>query len=238
MEAGVLEYQLCPLHYNCDNCEIHRKLTAHLSSAEEHPDKPAAYIPLGIPDDPQGSFEAGYQYLPCYLWLKHIAKDRVQVGLHPFMWQFLPPLEKTLLAREGRHIQPGACMFWLHFQGGMICCRSPIEGAVLARNEGLDGAILNPLALQYGSAYENWLLTLQTADLDPERLQVMSRIETLERVQRHRRLLVRLARSPEYNRAISEIADPHGSVLKKLITPKLQFAKLLKKLTDQVAFVC
>lgn len=237
MEAGVLEYQLCPLHYNCDQCEIHQRLT-HPRKVAEGKSPEHSLVSMSLPANTDTVFEAGYQYLPGYLWVRRISKGRIRMGLNPYLWQILPMLEKTLIARETREIHSGACLCWLHFAGGMICVRSPIAGVVCNRNTDLDGDVLNPLNLHFSSGYDNWLVDLELLEGDLERYDWLTRQQLLDQVSYHTRYLKRVAARPALNKALRADQPQQNRLLKKLITPKPIFMRLMKNLTDRLAFAC
>ena len=129
-------------------------------------------------------------------------------------------------------------IFWFHFSGATLCYRSPLEGIVLERNPNLDGDVMTPLSLHYSSSYSNWMLNLQLSENGLDGLATMTRNQLLKRCDQHGRLLKRLSRSPAFNRSLELVDGPPKRVLNKLITSRVDFSRLLKKYTDQLAFVC
>lgn len=233
MEAGVLEFQLCPLHYNCDQCEIHQRLIHGAAGDDEQTRRDLQAV--RIPNDIK-VHQPGIQCLPGYVWLQRTSRKTVKLGLNPFLWHLFPLVEKILLARESRDVEKNACLSWLHFHGGMICIRSPLSGTIIRRNTDIDGEINNPQSLRYNGGFSTWLVELETHPEELGKLTILSCESVETNYVRDLHLLEEWSRDPVHNRGLGSESEPRR--LNNLLLPRNEFGDMLKKFTLQLAFVC
>lgn len=153
MEAGAVEYQLCPLKLNCDLCEFHQEMISGSKTQAQLSD--ASRFPIRIPDTSILEFTAGVQFLQGHFWYKRVARGRIQLGIDSFLWQLFSSLKKVITPKLNAQILAKQCFGWLLIEGGIVYLKSPIQGSILR---------INPLFLQE-SIHDPHLYLVPQADL-------------------------------------------------------------------------
>ena len=160
MEAGVVEYQLCPLNLNCEKCDFYHKMS-HGCNQPTDPVINQKFITFQKPKIENCGFQAGYQYLPGHFWFKHVAKNRVLLGMDDILCKMVCPPEGIIQADPGTHLQKGNCFAWIIIPNGIVYLKMPITGLVLAHNPILTMPGQRFKDLRDTPIEDKWLLSLE-----------------------------------------------------------------------------
>ncbi len=163
MEAGAVDYQLCPLNQNCDLCDYHKNMTLG-----QRPNVLQSYrnkIKLGIPDAGRTQFIPGLQYLNGHFWIKRVASGKIRLGIDAFLWRLFSSIQKVVTLKTSTVLTPGQCFSWLVIDNGIIYLKTPVSGQIFETNPLFQEGVIQDVYLYPMS--ELWLLGLEGQDQSP-----------------------------------------------------------------------
>jgi len=147
MSAGLINYKLCDLNFNCEHCEFHHAMQGieHASPIHqrEHSDQ---FVPRISDNTTQmvntclNKLMEGCKihldrlYYSSHFWLKCEDADHIQIGIDILSLKILFPLDRCILPQPGEHLQKGQLMGWLVRKERMIPLYSPIKGEITTVN--------------------------------------------------------------------------------------------------------
>lgn len=176
MEAGAVEYQLCPLNLNCEKCDFYAQMTQGCHQASSTADD-QKYITFQKPKIEDVSFQPGYQYLPGHFWFKHTSKNRMLMGMDDLLWKMMCPPKGIILTDPGTHIQRGSCFAWVVIPNAIVYLKMPLEGLVLNHNPQLDENGLSLNELRNMPVEEKWFLALEVNETDLQSVDSLTKQE-------------------------------------------------------------
>jgi len=227
MEAGVVEYQLCPLKLNCDLCEYHKEMTSRLRphSLEANQKK----IKLGIPEAQITQFTPGLQYLNRHYWIKRVGSGRIRLGIDSFLWHIFSSVQNIVTPKLNTTLHSRQCFSWLQLEGGIIYPRTPIAGQIITVNPQLNANPRQDTHLYLNPEEDLWLVELAIA-------------EQLSQDECHSKETYLKQTHEDLNRLNQIITTQDGQ--KTLALPrhallcKSTFSKYLLSISDSMIYIC
>jgi len=235
MEAGAVEYQMCPLNLNCDHCDFYHEMASGYKTFSRSSTDPT-YVTFQKPYPSLIDFIPGIQYLPGHFWVKHIARDRVILGLDDLIWKLLHPLKAVILSDPGTHISTQSCFAWVVVPTGIVYLKIPVTGVVCKQNDLFSRSQQLRADLKQMSVEDKWLLDININPDDFSNLHLLSKEEYLKSVEQDCNNIYG-AVSEQYHAAMTlngggQFEEPAGD---RLILEKHNFSTLLKDSTQNGA---
>lgn len=236
MEAGAVEYQLCPLNLNCEKCDFY----AEMASGCRLPvvaDTSHKYIAFRKPKLKDMTFHPGYQYLPGHFWFKHMAKNQIRVGMDDVLWSMVCPPEGIIFTDPGTQIQKDSCFAWIIISHGIVYLKMPLEGRVIANNPQMVDKNLKLSELRYTAVEDKWLLDLEANEEDLQSIAWLTQKEYIDLVSKDCETIYQTV---DNNYSKNLPSSPQNLSLyepeaERLILEKTNFIKLLKNITSNLA---
>ncbi|NQV14613.1 hypothetical protein HQ531_04075 [bacterium] len=157
MEAGAVEYQLCPLNQNCDLCDYHKEMTNGFRPRITHSD--GAKINFWVPGSATTQFIPGLQYLSGHFWIKRVASGQIRLGIDAFLWRLFSSVYKVVTPKIRTDLADKQCFSWLFLNGGIIYLRTPVPGQIIETNPLFQEDVIQDSHLYPTS--DLWLLGLE-----------------------------------------------------------------------------
>ncbi len=183
MEAGVLEYQLCQMHFDCDNCEVQRSIQNPVPTGPAKPDQAAKLVPIILKPPPENAFLPGLQYYSNHLWINRVGKDLVVLGLDDFFLNLWGSKIRIIFQNIDTLVAANTSVAWLITEAGIINLKLPFTGLVLAGNPSLgpDGLVDPDLHIEQPLKMR-WLLKIKTTGDDLVRDQWLTREQYIQQL--------------------------------------------------------
>jgi len=226
MDAGVVEYQLCPLKQNCDLCDFHKEMIRGCRTSTHEPSK--TKLTLRSPEASVAQFLPGLQYLQGHFWYKRVAAGRVRIGIDAFLWQLFSFTHKVIIPRSGGDLIKDQCFGWLILDGGIIYLKTPISGKITAVNPYFEAE--NIPGPQHSSTPENELWFLEIAEDDPLGKVSLNKEQYFTQIQQDCRDF------KELNLTEHQADTPAPPRISQF--DKHNFTKYLKSISNNRAFIC
>ncbi len=134
MEAGVVDYQLCQLNYNCDVCDFHSRITKPDEKSKSEYPKRSRTVAININSPEADSFRAGIQYYPNHIWIKHIGRQLVIMGLDDLFFTFWDDISQIITKDVNSVLEVNSSFAWLIVPGGLVNLLIPFAGKVVEIN--------------------------------------------------------------------------------------------------------
>ncbi len=235
MEAGAVDYQLCPLNLNCEQCDFYLKMSRGCQQPGELTDS-RNFISFQKPKIENIHFKAGYQYLPGHFWFKHISKNQLLVGMDDILWKLVCPPEGIILSDPGTHILRGSCFAWIIIPHGIIYLKTPLEGRVLRHNPILDKQELKLDELRTIPVEDKWFLALEVAENDLQSIEALTKQEYTDMVQQDCENIYQTVNNNYSEHASSSTDQPQYAEpeAERLILEKQNFITLLNKVSGDL----
>ena len=162
MEAGAVEYQLCPLKQNCDLCDFHKEMIRGCRT--DFPKSTSAKLGLRYPDDSVLQFQPGLQYLNGHFWYRRIAAGRIRLGIDAFLWQLFSLVQKVITPKSKSILIKDQCFSWLVLAGGIIYLRTPIPGEIMEVNPFFQTGEIKDSHLYLAPESELWIMEMEESE--------------------------------------------------------------------------
>jgi glycine cleavage system H lipoate-binding protein len=147
MSAGLINYKLCDLNYDCEHCEFHHAMQGIDHPRTIHHPEPFDRIISPMSDSTNQMVSSCLNklmegckihldrlYYSSHFWLKCEDADHIQIGIDNLSLKILYPLDRCILPQPGEHIQKGQLMGWLVRKEKMIPLYSPVKGEITEVN--------------------------------------------------------------------------------------------------------
>lgn len=225
MEAGVLDYQLCPLKHNCDVCDFHQEM---IRGDRTHASPEEIKLLTKPPDPSLSQFLPGLQYLEGHLWYKRVGECRVRVGIDSMVWQLVTSVQKVVFPQPGGQVKREECFCWFLLAGGMVYLKTPYSGKIVNINPQFQTDDLRASQLYLTPEKELWLVELEIAEGD--QLKSLSKDEYQNRV---------IEDCDRFSRTFHSEIAPEGKKFSRIaIDPRGEFRKYLQLISRGYALVC
>ena len=236
MEAGAVEYQLCPLNLNCEKCDFYKEMASgcHLPAQTDNNHK---YIAFRKPKLEDVTFQPGYQYLPGHFWFKHVAKNQIRVGMDDVLWSMVCPPEGIIFTDPGTQLRKDSCFAWIIIPHGIVYLKTPMTGRILSHNPKMVDKNLKLNELRYTAVEDKWLLDLEADDADFQSLGWLTQKEYTALVRKDCETIYQTVDTnyskhlPSSTQKLS-LYEPEAE---RLILEKTNFIELLKNITVNLA---
>ncbi|MBT3229484.1 MAG: hypothetical protein HOD43_04960 [Candidatus Marinimicrobia bacterium] len=226
MEAGAVEYQLCPLKKNCDLCDFHKEM---IRGYRTHcPQSASAKLSLRYPDNSVIQFQPGLQYLKGHFWYRRIAAGRIRLGIDSFLWQLFSSVQKVITPKNRSILIKDQCFSWLLLEGGIIYLRTPIPGKIIEINPIFQTGEIEDTHLYLAAENELWIMELE--EDEPLTSDSLSRDQYFAQAKEDCHKFHKLIQTPEQSENFS---PPLISQLSKN-----DFSKYLQTISNNHAFIC
>lgn len=147
MSAGVVNYKLCDLNFNCENCEFHQAMQglehSHVLQKETQKD----YFFCTDSENIQhmvntylSNLLAGCKiyldrfYFSALMWLKLESDNHIQIGLDHLSLKILYPIDRFILPQVGDQVHQEQLLGWLVRGDLIIPLYSPVRGKIVEIN--------------------------------------------------------------------------------------------------------
>jgi len=226
MDAGAVEYQLCPLKLNCDLCDFHKEM---IRGCRTHSSRSVSTM-LGIrcPDDSVVQFQPGLQYLEGHFWFKRIAAGRIQLGIDAFLWHLFSSFHRLLTPKNTPVLIQDQCFGWLLLEGGIIYLRTPIAGKVVAVNPFFLAEEIKDTHLYLAPEHELWIVELEVST--PNKFTSLSRDQYTSQAKEDCSKFENINRVQDDSELSTRFRYPRMD--------KREFSKYLLMISDNHAFIC
>ncbi|MBC8403014.1 MAG: hypothetical protein H8E14_16125 [Candidatus Marinimicrobia bacterium] len=162
MEAGVVEYQLCQLNYDCDACDIHTRITKPDHKSKNDCPPSAKTVAININSPKADSFRASIQYYPNHIWIKHIGRQLVIMGLDDMFFTLWDDISQIITKDVNSVVETNGSFAWLIIPGGLVNLQIPFAGKVVEINPLLTvAAQFNLGEFQELSLDQRWILKME-----------------------------------------------------------------------------
>ncbi|MEA3287052.1 MAG: hypothetical protein U9Q77_06720 [Candidatus Marinimicrobia bacterium] len=226
MEAGVVDYQLCPLKQNCDLCDFHKEMIRGCRT--QFSESTSAKIGLRYPDDSVLQFQPGLQYLDGHFWYRRTAAGRLRLGIDSFLWQLFSSIQKVITPKNGSILVQDQCFSWLLLEGGIIYLKTPIQGQILEINPFFQTGEIKDTHLYLAPENELWILELEESE--QQKYHSLSKDQYFAQAEEDCNKFHKLIQTPG---SPEQFTHPRTSHL-----TKNDFSKYLQSITDNHAFIC
>lgn len=151
MGAGVVDYKLCSLNFDCENCPFDRVIRG-----------------VGIRETLEPGDELGFRlnhsvfYHPAHVWVRVEEEGKVRVGLDDFAQKLAGRVYLTQLPGPGSETQPDrSCWAITHALGQTQLCAG-VRGKIVCKNERLEQL---PSLINTDPYGEGWAFVLEPENL-------------------------------------------------------------------------
>lgn len=147
MSAGLVNYKLCDLDFNCEHCEFHHAMQGTEHSSTTQHNEYSEIVASNFTENTNQMVNACLNkllegckihldrfYHSSHFWFKPEESDQVQIGIDNLSLKILYPLDRCILPQLGEHIQYGQLMAWLVRGEIMIPLYAPVKGEIAAVN--------------------------------------------------------------------------------------------------------
>ncbi|NQV49388.1 MAG: hypothetical protein HQ507_02755 [Candidatus Marinimicrobia bacterium] len=224
MDAGVVDYQLCPLKKNCDQCDFYKDMNR--GHSKHSSDKEPLQIHLHDPIKSLVHFTPGLQYVKGHFWYKRVAADRIRIGIDSFLWQFFSSLQKVIIPKSQTLLLPRQCLSWIAIESGIIYLKTPVPGRIQKINPLFEIQDLQDAHLYLCPDHELWFVELDAFDLS--NLVSLHKDEFLNMLHDDFSLFSSLSPASEGG------AGRYG----ESVISKAEFSKYLLNISDNQVFIC
>ena len=127
MDAELMDYQLCTLDYQCDDCPIQQKIVQPIlyQTMED-----SAFLPVNIRLPSPNEFRPGYQYYTNHIWIKRIGQSHVHVGIDNLFLRLWTNVKDLIPRKEGSRLSMHSSFCWIILESGIVNLQIPFAGTV------------------------------------------------------------------------------------------------------------
>jgi glycine cleavage system H protein len=185
MDAGVVDYKLCTLHFKCDECPFDAQLRAdHRMAAATNVESSGAaagryamtlqkYLRSvesePLPDD--------RLYASNHTWVKEDGNGSYVLGVDHFISTLLAGAHSVAFSVPPMHIQAAEPYAWIVANGETLAVRSPIAGTIVENNPELSGRA----SVLHSDPYaQGWIVKIRPERAErPRSMQPANRFATI-----------------------------------------------------------
>jgi len=173
MTAGVISFKLCPLDYDCDDCDFHRVMRSQVRStrgrqkAAGSPSEECVMSGSGLVPNklPFFTFSPAWtdeklQLHPTHLWVHEVGPRRWRIGVDRLLAYTLPLPEKVELLDVDQQVARDRVLARVLARPGEILLTAPLSGSLLQANPALDQ---RPELLQQDPCGKGWLAVIDSS---------------------------------------------------------------------------
>jgi glycine cleavage system H protein len=177
MTAGVISFKLCPLDYDCEQCDFDQVMRSQVRSSREksrvRPDRSeipvsSAGIATGSVDSKKPLFftfsaselDQDLYLHPAHLWIRQLEEGKWKVGIDSLLAYVLPTAAKVDLNRPGTRMLQNQLLGKVHTQAGTIPLAAPLSGRLVQTNPRLGES---PGIVQEDPYGEGWLAVMESS---------------------------------------------------------------------------
>ncbi len=227
MDAESVEYQLCPLNQNCDQCDFNKEMMKR-SHRSGHQTK-STFLQVRNPESSVIQFTPGLQFINRHFWIKRTGKGKVHLGMDAFMWQIFSSVQKILTPKLGTPLLQKQCFAWLQLEDDIIYLRTPVPGTILQVNPMFNATHIQDTHVYLSPEEDLWFVELALEE-SPLELEYLRKDEYLklsqEDIHRFEKLLEK--RDDETSQAL----------VRRSKLSKRAFSEYLREVSDSLAYIC
>ncbi len=227
MEAGSIEYQLCPLKQNCDLCDFHKEMMGGLRRSVNTAE--SKMLNLLTPEASVIQFTPGLQFTHRHFWIKRTGKGKMRLGIDAFLWQLFSSVQKIITAKIHTTLFEKQCFSWLQLEDDIIFLRSPMAGQILQTNPLFSSEHIQDRHLYMSPEEELWLVELAVDETTLER-DYLRKDEYLKLIEEDINRFKRLMEN--------ESNPTPQTILRRSQIGKKSFSKYLIDISDSLAYAC
>ncbi|MFH1852221.1 MAG: hypothetical protein ABIA75_07750 [Candidatus Neomarinimicrobiota bacterium] len=165
MEAGVVDYQLCRLNFECETCDIHSRVTKPAIAVGVEESRSQRLIKINFKSPATDSFVAGVQYYPNHVWIKRVSRNRVLTGLDDLFFSLWNDISRIITKDVNALLTANSSFAWLTTADGLVNLKLPFSGKVIAINPLLSEDEKNNLEIIRELPLEQlWLLKMEPVE--------------------------------------------------------------------------
>ncbi len=149
MTAGVINYKLCDMNFQCEKCEFNKVMQRMLPAREMATPAPAPARPENQTVNHLIDNYLYQMFSDCkisldryhhssHFWFKIESPQRVQMGIDKLFIKMLEPVERIIVPEVEETFRPGQLIAWIVRQGKTLPLYSPVEGKITEVNPLLD----------------------------------------------------------------------------------------------------
>ena len=227
MDAESVEYQLCPLNQNCDQCDFNKEMMkrSHRPGYKTNP----TFLQVRNPESSVIQFTPGLQFINRHFWIKRTGKGKVHLGMDAFMWQIFSSVQKILTPKLGTSLLQKQCFAWLQLEDDIIYLRTPVPGTILQVNPMFNATHIQDTHIYLSPEEDLWFVEL-ALDESSFKIESLRKDEYLklakEDIHRFDNLLLN-----------GHDEMPHALVRRSKL-PKNAFSEYLREVSDSLAYIC
>ena len=169
MLAGVVDYRLCDLEYDCDNCPFDRVISEGSHKHDSRIDygstldratlttasRDAVVNPSQLP--------AALFYHPAHIWARVEEGGSIRAGLDDFAQRLVGRIYSVMLPHDRSSVRRGEACWRVAHQAGETALVSPISGVLRRVNDRL---AQTPSLLNRDPYGEGWALIIEPTNLE------------------------------------------------------------------------
>ncbi|NQV42589.1 MAG: hypothetical protein HQ506_09560 [Candidatus Marinimicrobia bacterium] len=227
MEAGSIEYQLCPLKQHCDLCDFHKEMTRGYRRSTNTAESKT--LNLRTPESSVIQFTPGLQFTHRHFWIKRTGQGKMRLGIDAFLWQFFSSVQKIITPKTYTSLLETQCFSWLQLEDDIIFLRSPLAGQIIQTNPLFGASQIQDSHLYMSPEEDLWLVELAVDESSLE-LAYLRRDEYLDLIEED------LNRFKQIIENETDLA-PQNLVRRSQIGKK-SFSKYLMDISDSLAYAC
>ncbi len=227
MEAGSVDYQLCPLNQNCDLCDFHKEMMRGCRTRV--PQNNTSGIMIRNPGESVAEFTPGLQYINRHFWYKRVSERRIRLGIDSFLWHLFASVHKIVTPEIRTTLIEGQCFSWLQLDDGIIYLRTPVSGQIIQSNPLFLAHELSDSHLYLTPAKDLWFVELESSE-QTTRLECHPRDEYLSQTRLDLEKLNMLIQT--------QTDEKQVQLTRKFQLPKNELSKYLLEISDNHAYMC
>jgi glycine cleavage system H protein len=154
MTAGVLSYQLCDHHYECETCLLDIALRGERGNQPRHRAR-TEFQALALTS--AKTLNPDMLYSSNHYWIRTIHDQYLRIGFEPMLADVLHSLRGIVLPSCGQRVTCNQPSGWILFSHGTLPIYSPVDGRVISVNTTL---LSNPQILSKSPVEDGWLFEL------------------------------------------------------------------------------
>jgi glycine cleavage system H protein len=177
MSAGVISFKLCPLHFDCDNCDFDEAMRSQVRSKKGKPK--ASSLPFETPTRPESSSDLGISsekslfftfspiqsdkklhLHPAHLWIRQVEGRKWRIGIDILLAYTLPPPQRVELPKLSQKVIGDHVFAKVLSEPGEVLLTAPLSGRLVEVNAAL---------VQQDPCGEGWLAAVDSSS-DPSEM--------------------------------------------------------------------
>ncbi|HEU4390929.1 MAG TPA: glycine cleavage system protein H [Blastocatellia bacterium] len=170
MLAGVVDYKLCDLEYDCERCPFDRVIQSGTQRVNETVD----IRNCGFDEQPGrlGAVRSGPDsyylppalfYHPAHVWARVEDGGRIRAGLDDFAQMLIGRIYSVTLPEDDSRVGPGEACWRVAHQAGETALLSPVSGKIVHTNQKL---VQSPSLINRDPYGDGWALVIEPSDLE------------------------------------------------------------------------